>query len=271
MRARQRLEREGEAGFKKVHKRRRRHGIEDPEILQRAARMLADGTSLRRTARELDLCYSTLRTYKLKGLLPAVDEDLQAAAGVAPESAPAETDAETVRTQALGREQRNRRDAHAPQGRATHDTQGRMETSLGGKREREPRFPSPASAVAGGGVLTALPVLLAEGLLAHAGKLHLPPGCYGVRSVLLTLAFLLLLRLRRVERLDTTQPGEWGSLLGLDRCPCPRTLRRRLRRLVEHPERLAAWRGALAQGWAAEDPDAVATLFVDGHVKVYTG
>ena len=233
--------------------------------------MLADGTSLRRTARELDLCYSTLRTYKLEGLLPAVVENPQAAASVEPESAPAEADAGTVRTQALGREQRNRRDAQAPQGRATHDTQGRAETSLGGKSEQEPRFPSPASAVAGGGVLTALPVLLAEGLLAHAGKLHLPPGYYGVRSVLLTLAFLLLLRLRRVERLDTVQPGEWGCLLGLDRCPCPRTLRRRLRQLVAHPERLAAWRGALAQAWAAEDPDAVATLFVDGHVKVYTG
>ena len=306
MRARQRLQRQGEAGFDRVHKKRRRHGIEDPEILQQAARMLADGTSLRRTARELDLCYATLRTYKLKGLLPAVEEapqpaasvepesappetdaetvpteapareqrdepDPQAAASVEPETAPAETDAGTVRTQALGREQRNRRDAQAPQGRATHDTQGRAETSLGGKSEQEPRFPSPASAVAGGGVLTALPVLLAEGLLAHAGKLHLPQGYYGVRSVLLTLAFLLLLRLRRVERLDTVQPGEWGYLLGLDRCPCPRTLRRRLRQLVEHPERLAAWRGALAQGWAAEDPDAVATLFVDGHVKVYTG
>ncbi|MDE0124935.1 MAG: type II toxin-antitoxin system VapC family toxin [Bryobacterales bacterium] len=38
------------------------HGIGDPEILRRAARMLADGTSLRRTARELDLCRATLRT-----------------------------------------------------------------------------------------------------------------------------------------------------------------------------------------------------------------
>ena len=209
--------------------------------------MLANGTSLRRTASALDLCYATLRTYKLKGLLPAVDEDPQAATGVEPESAPAVTDAGTVRTEALDREQRDRRDAQASQGRATHDTQGRTETSLGGRSEREPRFPSPASAVSGGGVLTALPVLLAEGLLAHAGKLHLPPGYYGVRSVLLTLVFLLLRRLRRVERLDTAQRGEWGCLLGLDRCPCPRTLRRWLRQLAEHPERLAAWRGALAQ------------------------
>ena len=134
-----------------------------------------------------------------------------------------------------------------------------METSPGVRSEREPRFPSPASAVAGGGVLATLTVLLAD-----AGKLFLPLGYYGVRSVLLTLAFLLLRRLRRAERLDTVRPGEWAYLLGLNRCPCPRTLRRRLRQLAEHPERLAAWRGALAQGWAAGDPDAVAMLFVDG-------
>ena len=222
MRARQRLQREGEAGFHKVHKRRRRHGIEDPEIPQRAARMLADGTSLRKTARELGLCYATLRTYKLKGLLPAVEEDPQAPAGVEPETAQAETGAETVPTEAPAREQRSRRDAQAPQGRATHDTQGRMETSPGGRLEREPRFPSPASAVSGGGVLTALPVLLAEGLLAHAGKLHLPPGCYGVRSVLLTLAFLLLLRLRRVERLDTVRCLQFRGLFSARRWPSPR-------------------------------------------------
>lgn len=34
---------------------------------------------------------------------------------------------------------------------------------------------------------------------------------------------------------------------------------------------LARWRGALAQDWCAQDEDAVATLFMDGHVKVYTG
>ena len=71
MRARHRLQRMGEASFHKVHKRRRRHGIEDSEILQRAARMLADGTSMQRTAREFDLCYATLRTHRLQILPPS--------------------------------------------------------------------------------------------------------------------------------------------------------------------------------------------------------
>ena len=285
VRARQRLEREGEAGFAPQRKARRRHGIKDPETLQRAARKLAGGASLRQTARALGLCFETLRTYQRKGLLPAVEADRQPAAAEPPlagtEAAPtppvrdggeppASAGAPTGPAP-LDREQRNRRDAQAPQGRATHDTQGRVEASLGQRTEREPRFEAPASAVAGGGVLAALPPLLAEGLLAHSGQLRLPPGFYGVRSILLTLAFLLLLRVQRAERLGYQQPGEWGQLLGLDHCPCPRTLRRRLRQLVADPEALAAWRGALAQGWSAQDPDTLATLYVDGHVKVYTG
>ena len=145
--------------------------------------MLAGGTSPRRTARELDLCYATLLTCRLKGLLASVDEDPRSAGGVEPETAPAETDAETIRTHSLGGEQRDQRDAQAPQGQATHDTRGRVETSPGGRSKREPRFPSPASAVAVGGVLAALPVRLAEGLLAHAGKLHPPPSGLGVPSL----------------------------------------------------------------------------------------
>ena len=86
---------------------------------------------------------------------------------------------------------------------------------------------------------------MAEGLLAHRGLLRLPPGYFGVRSILLTLAFLLLLRVQRAERLGYEQPGEWGQLLG-DRCPCPRTLRRRLRQRTRRRWRPGAerWRRA---------------------------
>ena len=52
-----------------------------------------------------------------------------------------------------------------------------------------------------------------------------------------------MLRVRRAERLGNERRTEWGQLLGLDRCPCPRRLRR-LRQLVVNPEALARWRGA---------------------------
>ena len=84
LRAVQRLQREGQSGFAKPYKLRRRHGIEDSEVFREAAQMLADGASLRETSRALDLCYSTLRTYKLKGLLPQVQASGQ------PQTQPAE-------------------------------------------------------------------------------------------------------------------------------------------------------------------------------------
>ena len=76
--------------------------------------------------------------------------------------------------------------------------------------------------------------------------------------------------MRSPERLRYQHPGEWDALLDLDRCPCPRTLRRRTR-YVEDSEGLRAWIGALAQHWCADDPEAFATLFMDGHMQVYSG
>ena len=142
-------------------------------------------------------------------------------------------------------------------------------SQLGALDGRAPRFAA-AAAVSGGGVLTALPSLLQAGLLRHLDQLTLPKGFYGLPSLLLLWAFLLLGRVRCAERLRYQQPGEWGALLGLDRCPCPRSLRRRTRQLAA-AKGLPAWVGCLTQAWCADDPEAVATLFVDGHVQVYSG
>lgn len=70
-RAKQRLQEQGESGFSQPRKPRRRHGIEDPELLARAARMLESGLSLYRVARELGVSASTLWRYSQEGLLPA--------------------------------------------------------------------------------------------------------------------------------------------------------------------------------------------------------
>ena len=94
-----------------------------------------------------------------------------------------------------------------------------MAASLGQLDGREPRFEA-ASAVSGGGVLTALPSLLRAGLLRHADRLTLPKGFYGLPSLLLW-AFLLLGRVRNPERLRYQQPGEWGALLPLPAHPAP--------------------------------------------------
>ena len=62
-----------------------------------------------------------------------------------------------------------------------------------------------------GGVLTALPSLLQAGLLRHLDQLTLPKGFYGLPSLLLLWAFLLLGRVRCAERLRYQQPGAYSD------------------------------------------------------------
>ena len=85
--------------------------------------------------------------------------------------------------------------------------------------------------VPGVGVLLALPCLLESGLLRISRKLYgdIGPAFYGLRTTLLTLLFMALLRIKRPEHLKERDPAAFGSLLGLDRAPEVKTLRRRLR------------------------------------------
>ena len=74
--------------------------------------------------------------------------------------------------------------------------------------------------VENGGVLLALPALLASGLLRFTSTFYqLPKGFYGIESIFLLLAMMALARVRSPEKLRNQQPGEWGKLLGLDRIP----------------------------------------------------
>ena len=80
-----------------------------------------------------------------------------------------------------------------------------------GRARRRPR-PQAAAAVDNGGVLAALPALLHAGLLRNAGLLRLPPGFFGTRAILLTLAFMLLARARNPERLGLQAARAVGLL-----------------------------------------------------------
>ena len=63
-----------------------------------------------------------------------------------------------------------------------------------------------------GGVLLALPALLAVGLLRHSSELYkLPPGFYGLGSVLQLLALLALARIGSIEQLRYEAAGEWET------------------------------------------------------------
>jgi len=131
---------------------------------------------------------------------------------------------------------------------------------------------APATDVPLGGVLWALPALLAEGLLRHSRKLFtLLEGFYPLETIFLVLAFMALVRLRSLEALRYEPPGEWGQLVGLDRIPEVRTLRQKLGQLCQPPGVATNWSSQLAREWMAAQPDHDGVYYADGHVRVYHG
>ena len=270
-RAVKKLRDRGEASF---HEPRRGRGISviTGETADAANRLLAEGMSAAALARELGIARSTVYYNLSNGFITAAagersqPESKTDGAAIVPEDAVPSPDG------LLGRSERDRRDRAAPMGRGARDSAGRVAAATGAMTEAPPRFEEPLSAVASGGVLAALPALMKEGLLDRAGQfLSLPKGYYGLTSVLLMLAFLFMARIRNPEALRHEAPGEWGAILGLDRCPEAKTLRRKIRALASDPQRIRDWQDALAKAWIADAPDVCATLSVDGHVKVYSG
>jgi transposase len=128
------------------------------------------------------------------------------------------------------------------------------------------------SAVPAVGVLLALACLVESGLLRISRKLYgeIGPAFYGLRTTLLTLLLMALLRIKRPEHLKERDPAAFGRLLGLDRAPEVKTLRRRLTRLAAHhrAEQLGA---ELARLRVDQRGRLMGFLYVDGHVRAYHG
>jgi len=121
-------------------------------------------------------------------------------------------------------------------------------------------------------LLLILPGLAQVGLLEAATEVfgQLRNGFYGLRSLLLTLCFLALLREPRAEGVTRIAPADLGRILGLDRAPEVKTIRRRLGELAERGlgEELVK---SLARKHAEADPQALGFLYLDGHVRGYFG
>lgn len=128
------------------------------------------------------------------------------------------------------------------------------------------------NSVPGAGVLLALPCLLESGLLRIGRKLYgeIGPAFYGLRTTLLTLLFMALLRIQRPEQLKERDPAAFGRLLGLDRAPEVKTLRRRLTHLAarHRAEQLGA---ELARQRVDQRGHLMGFLYIDGHVRAYHG
>jgi len=147
----------------------------------------------------------------------------------------------------------------------------RLLARLGLLEDAPPLFGSVA-AVPRAGVLLALPVLIASGVFECAQKIYgsLGPAFYGLRTSLLTLLLMALWRIKRPENLKEYSPQSLGRVLGLDRAPEVKTLRRKLASLAAIG-RGAQFGDALAKQRVALRGKAMGFLYVDGHVRVYHG
>lgn len=122
------------------------------------------------------------------------------------------------------------------------------------------------------GVLLAVPVLVESGVFQSAEEVYgsIGPAFYGLRTSILTLLLMALRRIKRPEGLKEHPPDDLGRVLGLDRAPEVKTLRRKLTRLAGLGRAVEFGR-ALAERRVALRGSALGFLYVDGHVRVYHG
>ena len=122
------------------------------------------------------------------------------------------------------------------------------------------------------GVLLAVPAIVRSGILAIAREVYgsIGPAFFGLRTTVVALVLLALLRIKRPETLKEHSPPDLGRLLGLDRAPEVKTLRRKLARLAAFGRAVEFGR-RLAERRVAEHGEAMGFLYVDGHVRVYHG
>jgi len=121
-----------------------------------------------------------------------------------------------------------------------------------------------------GGVLCAVPALLATGFLEKIDRLGTVKGYYTATQVMVVLAFISLCRIKTIEQLHGYSPGELGNLIGLDRIPEARCLRYKTAELAGDTN-AEVFSSEMSSLWLEQYPQSAGFLYVDGHIKLYGG
>ncbi|MCA1700702.1 MAG: hypothetical protein LC790_18075, partial [Actinobacteria bacterium] len=116
------------------------------------------------------------------------------------------------------------------------------------------------------------PALAAVGLVDAARSVFALPRSvrFGVRATTLCLFFMTILSKTTLEAAKHLRRAEFGAMIGVEWAPCVKTLRRKLAALVAQG-RAGEFGVRLARRWVDVGLVGSAYLYVDGHVKVYTG
>jgi len=147
----------------------------------------------------------------------------------------------------------------------------RLLAAMGLIEDAAPVF-APAESLPRAGVLLAIPALVASDVLPVARQIYgsIGPAFYGLRTTLVAYILLALLRIPRPETLKEYAPADLGRIVGLDRLPEVKTLRRKLARLASRKASQEFGR-ELARRRIAERGRTMGFLYIDGHVRAYHG
>jgi transposase len=236
--------------------RQRRSPVITPEVTARALQLLDEGYSKSAVAEELAINLDTLRRAVWDGRLCETKNT-----------------ATTACAAGTDKTHRNIEDALASEGLGTGCTRSgeRMLASLGLIDEAATRFEH-VRHVPFGGVICAVGALLENGLFdavsEHLGKIK---GYYGVSHILLPLAFMNLCRIKTTEQLRGKAPGEFGKLRSASTASRKCAACAKSSGAMSRDGASEKWAAALSRQWMAVDPEAVGTLYIDGHVRVYHG
>ena len=119
------------------------------------------------------------------------------------------------------------------------------------------------------GLLLLIPFLLETGLLSYQSHYEeLEKGYYFLDFIILFLSFMYLSRIKNPEQLKHLSPGEFGKLLGVDRIPEAKCLRKKIKGICSQGKR-EKWNMSLASYWSKEEENEF--YYIDGHVQVYSG
>ncbi|WP_211883317.1 putative transposase, partial [Pseudarthrobacter albicanus] len=135
---------------------------------------------------------------------------------------------------------------------------------------------APAARIPHAGLFLAFPALERSGLLKCAKATYgsLPNGFYGMETILVDAVLRALAGESRAEGATRFNPEDLGRILGLDRAPEVKTIRRRIAQLAETgkaPELIAALAAHHLNPAGPGGENLAAVLYVDGHVRAYQG
>ncbi len=120
------------------------------------------------------------------------------------------------------------------------------------------------------GVLVSLPALLSNGLLSGKNILQFDEGYYSLASILISLAFCILLRIKSIEKIGDEAPGELGKSIGLDRIPEVKTIRTKIVDFSKDGQS-EAWQRELTKDWMHQNIELAGVLYLDGHKDICYG